>query len=55
MSRLKKRFWAEEEKREICARASTPGILGCRSLLLNDTIRLIVRQDQVYLPSSRIT
>ena len=26
MSRRKKRFWADEEKREICAQATTPGI-----------------------------
>lgn len=26
MSRLKKRFWADEEKREICAQATTPGM-----------------------------
>ena len=26
MSRRKKRFWADEEKREICAQATTPGM-----------------------------
>ncbi len=26
MSRRKKRFWAYEEKREICAQAMTPGM-----------------------------
>jgi len=26
MSKRKKRFWAEEEKREICAQATTPGM-----------------------------
>jgi len=26
MSMLKKRFWAEEEKREICVQATTPGM-----------------------------
>ena len=26
MSRRKKRFWADEEKREICAQAMTPGM-----------------------------
>ena len=26
MNRRKKRFWADEEKRGICARATTPGI-----------------------------
>lgn len=26
MSRRKKRFWADEEKREICAQATTPGV-----------------------------
>ena len=26
MSRWKKRFWVDEEKREICAQATTPGI-----------------------------
>ncbi len=26
MSRGKKRFWADEEKREICAQATTPGM-----------------------------
>ena len=26
MSRWKKRFWADDEKREICAQATTPGI-----------------------------
>ncbi|MDX8355666.1 IS66-like element accessory protein TnpA [Cognatiyoonia sp. IB215182] len=26
MSRRKKRFWSDEEKREICAQATTPGI-----------------------------
>lgn len=26
MSRRKKRFWADEEKREICAQAAVPGI-----------------------------
>jgi transposase len=26
MNRRKKRFWADEEKREICAQAATPGV-----------------------------
>ena len=26
MSRRKKRFWADEEKREICAQVTTPGV-----------------------------
>lgn len=26
MNRRKKRFWADEEKREICAQATTPGM-----------------------------
>ena len=27
MSSRKKRFWADEEKREICVQATTPGML----------------------------
>ena len=57
MSRRKKRFWADEEKREICAQATTPGmsvaqVVRCYAVYANLIIKWL--KDPRFAPEAEV-
>ena len=58
MSRRKKRFWADEEKREICAQATTPGmsvVQVARRYAVNANLTFKWLKDPRFAPEADVS